>query len=142
LATGKFREVASEEVPRARAPTFSPNGEQLAMLDDADGKVVVWDLAGERLHASLVPLDNHAVAIAYSHDGTRLLALGDAGTVQIWDLSSRELVSVYKYPIKSTGNAFVSPDGSRLLTLQNSEAKIWEAPIEFASRSLAETPTK
>lgn len=87
-----------ESLPAVHSLAFSPDGGLLAVpgryeivLHQADGSAIVSRLPGDSPRLE---------SVAFSHDGTLLVASGGAasefGEVQIWDVAKRELVRSIK----------------------------------------------
>lgn len=86
-----------------RDVAFSPEGSQIATAG-YDGSARLWSLA---LLSPDVPL-----ALAYSHDGTRMATANLSGT-QLWDTATGASLATLPQGSRVTSVAF-SPDGSRL----------------------------
>ncbi|MDF3140430.1 MULTISPECIES: helix-turn-helix domain-containing protein [unclassified Streptomyces] len=82
------------------ALAFAPDGSGLA-AGDSTGRVAVWDgdlrhRAGILRNVFLAPVDPSSdsaetiTALAFSPDGSTLAVGGDAGTVQLWDISTQQ----------------------------------------------------
>ncbi|KOG39882.1 nSTAND1 domain-containing NTPase [Streptomyces resistomycificus] len=82
------------------AIAFAPDGSGLA-AGDGTGRVAVWDgdlrhRAGILRNVFLAPVDPSSdsaetiTALAFSPDGSTLAVGGDAGTVQLWDISTQQ----------------------------------------------------
>jgi WD40 repeat protein len=110
----------------------APDGGRLAVAlhstaRGAGNKVVVLGAStGDRLFALSV-LKRPCTALCFSPDG-RHLAAGFNGTVQLWDLRTRELVrSIAGFERALTSLAF-SPDGARLAGgTQDGHVWLWDA---------------
>jgi len=66
-----------------RAVAFAPNGQTLVASGD-DGRILLWDVV-EGAVQELTRLDAGVLALAFSHDGTRL-AIGASSQIIIWDM--------------------------------------------------------
>lgn len=100
-----------ESLPAVHTLAFSPDGSWLAvpghheiLLHQADGSAIVSRLPGDSPRLE---------SVAFSHDGTLLVASGgavsDFGEVQVWDVTKRELVR----SIKSSNDTFYGVSISR-----------------------------
>jgi WD40 repeat protein len=85
----------------------------------AEGKVIIWDVAGARPQATLTP-GTIIRALAVSTDGTLLAGGGEDLVVHLWDLATGKPVTAGDKPLRLAGHtdwilclAF-SPDGKLL----------------------------
>ncbi|MDX3589113.1 nSTAND1 domain-containing NTPase [Streptomyces europaeiscabiei] len=107
------------------AIAFAPDGSGLA-AGDATGRVAVWDAdvrhrAGILRNVFLAPVDPSSdsaetiTALAFSPDGSTLAVGGDAGTVQLWDIATRQpLGPSLPTPGGSVDTLAFSPDSTTL----------------------------
>ncbi|MFE7767300.1 WD40 repeat domain-containing protein, partial [Streptomyces sp. NPDC057438] len=107
------------------AIAFAPDGSGLA-AGDGTGRVAVWDgdlrhRAGILRNVFLGPVDPSTdsaetiTALAFSPDGSTLAVGGDAGTVQLWDISTRQpLGPSLPTPGGSIHTLAFSPDSTML----------------------------
>jgi WD40 repeat protein len=78
----------------------------LAHAEAPDGKpILVLDAGG---HTAPV------VKILFTPDGTKVITVGEDGTVQVWAVDTRERLSVLRPPAGSLRTAALSPDGRTL----------------------------
>jgi WD40 repeat protein len=76
-------------VDHARIVAYSPDGQTLAVTTDRDGRIILWNVAEERLTLSL-RAPGRVLSVAFSSDG-RSLASGGAGadsSIILWDLDT------------------------------------------------------
>jgi WD40 repeat protein len=97
----------------------------------------VWD--ADTGHELLVHQGHtgNVYAVAFSHDGKRLVSGGADGTVRLWDAATRqEALSLRGHGGMVCGVSF-SPDGRRLAALgPNGYVTIWDAtPVSEAKAS-------
>jgi WD40 repeat protein len=122
---------AGRQAPRDRQHddieeiAFAPDGSGLA-AGDGTGRVAVWDgdlrhRAGILRNIFLAPVDPSSdsaeaiTALAFSPDGRTLAVGGDAGTVQLWDISTqRPLGPSLPTPGESVDTLAFSPDSTVL----------------------------
>jgi WD40 repeat protein len=75
-----------------------------------------------------VVLDGHSEwtpCVAFSPDGLMVASAGKDATIRLWDIGTRECVSVYNHPDGCTGVAF-SPDGTQIATAcDDHSVRIW-----------------
>jgi WD40 repeat protein len=118
---------------RGRTFDLDPSGPRIATVGgDAVGRI--WSTHDGALLVDLVGHDGPIVSIRYRADGTELATAGRDGTFRRWDAASgAPRLALDAAP--GVGNAdFVkpgpidalfSPDGSRLITLDSREMKVW-----------------
>ena len=71
---------------------FSPNGQTIAVGDEADGKVGLWDVADGQRTATLSG-GNSVTSVAFSSNG-QTLAVGDFdGNVRLWDVADGQRIA-------------------------------------------------
>jgi len=129
--TGKIQCTLPKHTMPVSAGAFDSDGARVATIC-WDGSVKVANAA---TGAELVSLPGHGhnlgQAVAFSPDGTRLLASGlkdHQGTVTVWDLASHtELFTLQGHTAMIRTIAF-SPDGRRIVTASaDKTAKIWDS---------------
>jgi WD40 repeat protein len=83
-----WREGPRTDAAWGGAVAFSPDGRLLA-VETGYGRVSLLDPATGREHARLEdPTQDRAVALAFSPDGTQLLASGESSAIHVWDLAA------------------------------------------------------
>jgi WD40 repeat protein len=114
---------------------FSPDGKKLA-ADGAPG-LTVWTVENDRLtHRLTAKLPEHAVvrSIAFSHDGKILAAGMLDGSVDLWDITGKELVQKHVLKITSRirrerkvyGVAFAPDDKTLACAITDSTIRLWD----------------
>ncbi len=113
---------------------FSPDGKRLATVGDC-GTVKVWDAATGRDPVRLPAIKGiggqvidspHSGRVAFSPDSLRLAVGCGDHTVRVWDAATGQEVAAFIGNTGSiTGVAF-SPDGRRLASASERQAKLWD----------------
>jgi WD40 repeat protein len=115
--------VTGEEIGELRghartafALSFSPNG-RFRASGDANGTVKLWDVASKKLQTTLTDsannLEDEEAALAFAPDSATL-AVAIGRVVQLWDVTTGQLVARLEgHDRKVTCLAFL-PDGTRL----------------------------
>jgi WD40 repeat protein len=88
--------------------TFSPDGKMLGARSHPDGTLKLWDMAGDKEHATIPPCQ----VWAWAPDSRTLAAAsGDNGQLQVWDAVAGKV----KFPLeghsKRVDSLSYSPDG-------------------------------
>ena len=108
---------------------FSPDGERLAT---AGRHLKLWDV---RTHTEIATLqhDEYVWALAFSPDG-RFLAAGDGeGTVKIWNLQERQVISQLEGDTVRVDTLTFSPDGRTLASAgYDGQIKLWETVSDWS----------
>jgi WD40 repeat protein len=108
--------------------TFLPDGRHLAAQRAFGHQVAVWELLGGTFQLTLAPMATDWIyALAASADG-ELLATGDrAGTIQLRDTETLELLATFRRHQSTVANITFAPDGRRLASGDDSGAvKLWD----------------
>lgn len=119
---------------------YNPIGSQIVTVG-GDGVAVVWDaLTGKRVSV----VDNPSATVSsavFSPSGEQILTAGcaqtdpqnicNAGSADVWDVSSGELRSSLKHE-SEVRSASYSPDGLRVLTVswRDGKARVWDIASE------------
>jgi len=107
---------------------ISPDGKRLATAS-RDGSAGLWDIGG-----ALVARLRHTDAVqnvVFSPDGQWLATSSRDGTTRVWDASNGRPIASLAHPDSgSFGIQHVrfTPDGKRLVTLENRVAHLWSLP--------------
>ena len=121
-----------------RDVAFSPDGKTLAT---AGGHVKLWDVSSQTEIATLQH-DEYVWALAFSPDG-RLLATGDGdgvqnggedGTVTVWDVQNRQVITQLEGDADAVYSVTFSPDSRTLASAG------FEGPDQVVVRSKLGTP--
>ena len=119
-----------------RGLTFSPDGKAVAAAAGwKDGVIQVWDVTGGK--ERFVIGDLHFFALmAFSSDGSRLLAVQDEGdrktkVVKSWDAVTGQELSTVQLADGSMGPRAFSPDGTRFAAIMRGDSdterlRVWD----------------
>lgn len=125
-AVWRRAEIAAE----GDSTALSSDG-RLALIGGADGSLLLWELAGDRVLRTLADHDGEElpVQVALSADG-RLAVSARGSAVQLWETSSGRLVDTL---VRESANmCSMSPDGrlvvavDRLFTRDDSPMEVWD----------------
>ena len=105
---------------------FSPDGRRLATACD-DGSVRLWDLATSRMLHDIKAHRGIAVIVRFRPDGRQIFTCGrDDGDVKAWDTATGQLVGRFHADDRPLENMAISPDGTVLAVVGQSEiATLW-----------------
>jgi WD40 repeat protein len=141
-ASGRPRLLDSEtgEVVRwfdhegATASAISPEGSLLATATGSD--IRLWGTEGDRPLRSLTT-ESPVRTIAFSHDGQRLLAVGEDGIVRVLGTADGKTLLRIRGRDATLTDATFSPDGSLIATgAAGGKAAIWDAASGELQREL------
>lgn len=112
LATGKQLHAVKLEL-RPESLALSPDGKTLAVgAADASGHVVLIDVAGGKVRATVPIGDLPATTLAFTKDGKHLLAGGMSGLLTLFEADDLSVVRDYKGEVESNVNwVAIAPDG-------------------------------
>lgn len=149
VASGERRELVLGSAPdRLDTVAFDPAG-LLVATGGMDGYVRLHRVADGQPEAELLPAEvrledglewnRRVCALAFSPDGTKLVAAGDTGRVTMWDMTQRRQTRTFKGHKSIVRAAVFSHDGRRLVTAGKDGAIwFWNAetgqPITFLER--------
>jgi WD40 repeat protein len=120
---------------------YAPDGRTIAVVSEQDWRIILWDVAGERVSWSL-PLSGRVVQLAFSADGRYLASVGlqhDASII-VWELATRR----HRLVVNGRANMALalSRDG-RLLASANQHDRVirlWDLNSAARHRSLEGCP--
>jgi WD40 repeat protein/tetratricopeptide (TPR) repeat protein len=119
---------------------FSPDGKILAMAS-REGSVLLWDVAGGKLLATLKGHSSAVSAVVFSPDGRTLATGGGDQTVRLWNVETRrELMQLDAGDIElgDVETLAFSPDGKHLLAGGRTNSAIWSTvPIIWSNSNRA-----
>jgi WD40 repeat protein len=132
--TVRFWKISPTEGPRAIAARthrthaavvtmdVSPDGASF-VTGAADGAIEIWRADGEGEPALLATRGDAIDQVAYSHDGARIAAASDDGTVTVWSPGARDPVASFKIAggLEAIGAVF-SPGDDRLAVVSSDGA--------------------
>jgi WD40 repeat protein len=105
-----------------------------------DRTVTVWDLSTGQDSRTLHGHSAEVRALAYSHDGRRIVSASLDDTVQLWDLATEQEVLTLRGPTNGIFSVAFSPDGRRIAAGSGDGAvKVWDAsPMTQELRAIRE----
>jgi WD40 repeat protein/DNA-binding SARP family transcriptional activator len=115
-ATGALRSALVGQTETVASVAWSPDSTQLA-TGGSDGVARMWQIGeeGERLLLSLSAPEGTGGGVAFSPDGTQLMAAGGTdGGVRIWDVGPTGDTEVANLPGPVDGAVEFMPDGRRV----------------------------
>jgi WD40 repeat protein/DNA-binding SARP family transcriptional activator len=118
--TGTLRHTLSGHSGLVLSVAWSPDSKRL-ITGSSDGTAKVWEISREgvqeRLSLSAQETGSGVVGVAFSPDGTRVMA-GDAGitAVKVWDLGPTGNAEWANLPAAGRPAAEFMPDGRRVVT--------------------------
>ena len=102
---------------------FSADGATLA-TSSLDQTAQIWDATSGLPMTASLQHPTTVMDVRFTADGTRLLTLGSDNAIRIWDARRRAL---HRYgPHDRNKRAVISPDWTRLATLENSQVQLWD----------------
>lgn len=113
-----------ELIPYATA--FDPTGRYLAAVAQIPAGLLVWDVDGRELVASL-PLEGAQTALAWSPDGEVIAISGNEGIPRLFDVATGDEVLALVGHDSAVWSLAFSPDGGRLAGAgQESDTLVWD----------------
>jgi WD40 repeat protein len=115
--------------------SYSPDGEHIALVNDDDNTISIWNVKTKRLQLPPLAHQNPVCYIRFSPDGKLLASSGEEDVVRVWDVRNGNLV--WKFKVKQRpqiGGRYYyaphisfSPDG-KLLAVGDwgQEITIWD----------------
>ena len=108
---------------------FSHNGQLLAT---AGQHVKLWDVSTQT-EIAMLQHSNYVWALAFSPDGHFLAAGDQAGSVKIWDVQERQVVSALEGDSRYVSAVAFSPDGRTLASAgYDGQIKLWETVSDWS----------
>lgn len=122
LSRSKFTETLGSVLALA----FSPNGNLLA-TGSTNGVVHIWDIASDKIIASLNGHTDWIRAIEFSHDGNLLVSCGDDQTLRIWDVNEQTCIKTIHAHVGRVWASEFSSDNSKIVSAgDDHQIKIWD----------------
>ena len=121
---GPILRLGSPQTSAAQSPTFSPDGNRIAVVVD-ERTVQLWDLRNPNAPPLLFPMPapQALVNLAFSPDGLRLAAATGAVQASVWDIR-KPGPPAWQF---AGGSVLVfSRDGKRLATGVGRNVRIWD----------------
>jgi WD40 repeat protein/DNA-binding SARP family transcriptional activator len=124
------RQVALDVAELAIDVATSPDGRRVAFARELTGDVEVWDLgSGERVQ--VLRGAGVAYGLTWSADGRRIAVAGADGTVRVFDTEDGQLEVVLRGHERAVNAAAFSPDGSRLVSIdEGEEVRVWTLDLD------------
>ncbi len=120
--------------------SFSPDGKEVAWAS-YDGTVRIWNAATGRSIRVLGPLSADAgseLNAAWSPNGRYVATSGELVNGELWDATTGARLAEFKRLESQTSDAEFSPDGTEVVTAENSGAAyVWHVPNGGLMRSYA-----
>jgi WD40 repeat protein len=105
-------------------PMFSPDGSKFASVI-ADTTIHVWDTSSGNMLRECRKHQAKITFLAFSPDGTRIIALCDySTTIEMWNVDVNSVVTFDNYDTAQAAAFF--PDGTRLVTTSANEMRMWD----------------
>lgn len=123
--TGRIRSFEGHTSPRIAA-TFSPNGEQIAVLNETSIRLYTQDSDSPLVFDTVPETLN---TIAFSPSGDRILSAGEDGGLTLWSTQTGELLHSRSLAFPAAVAGFVSPS-DRVLVIRSDEASaVWNSDL-------------
>jgi WD40 repeat protein len=117
--------------------TLDADGRRLA-TSSSDGTVALWDVTTRRKLGSYGKSSLGYSSVSFSRDGKRIAAaLGEGGSVKVWDIASGREVARFKYADRVVKVRFAADDRTLVISTA-SQLSLFRAPT-FAEINAAET---
>jgi eukaryotic-like serine/threonine-protein kinase len=114
--------------PTVGALAFSPDGRR-ALLGDASGAVVLWDLETGKEASSFTGHKGSVNSVAFSPDGLRALSGGDDQSMRLWDATTGKELACFRGHTARVSSVAFSPDGlSAVSGSDDKTARLWSLP--------------
>ena len=150
LSTHSARGALPGHSAPVQCVAFGPHGRRLASgdgvinrlmprMEDEPGHVKLWDLSTEREVVALTELSDPVAQLAFSADGTRLIAATWGGTAQAWDVADGHPVEMVPSDVGGLMALAISADDARVaLGGWNDSVVIWDIAACRLAASLSD----
>jgi WD40 repeat protein len=134
------RQLLLSASPQTHALRAVASNTTVAVTGDESGAVRLWDAHTGDALATLAHFPSAVVRLAFSGDGTRLLAASDEGAARLWKLRNREAtpVATLQGPRDTLLDAALSSNGRLAVTAGTGMAQLWS--IDRRGRASAPKP--
>lgn len=101
----------------------TPDGKQIVSLSTKSGKVIIWNLSGQKVTEWDEPENQGIQDLAMSPNGKYIVTINDKGNLYIWDFSGQQLAKIQSSIIGDNIVEF-SPDGKYIAVASTIDSKI------------------
>jgi WD40 repeat protein len=137
LRNGAATEIMGEGGVGVTRIRFSPDGGDL-LAADLSGEVTLWHVASGSLAERCGDPSSRPVAMAFSHDGSRIAVGGGTGA-RIFDKTCGAEIFSLGVIAETVGTLAFSPDGQMVATANHDgRARVWDAASGRLIASLGE----
>ena len=119
--------------------TFNESGDELALVaagDNYESAIVhIWDtVSGELISQKELPIGFEIWGMALSPDWKSVVAGGENGAAELWDVEAAEMIFSYSYHEDTVSGIAFNPDGSRLaITSEDGQITILDFAASLAA---------
>ncbi|MGB3713345.1 MAG: protein kinase [Candidatus Promineifilaceae bacterium] len=119
--------------------TFNESGDELALVaagDNYESAILhKWDIvSGELISQKELPIGFEIWGMALSPDWKSVVAGGENGAAELWDVETAEKIFSYSYHEDTVSGIAFNPDGSRLaITSEDSQVTILDIEASLAA---------
>lgn len=134
--TGEEQAVFIADENDVAGIAFSPDGAKLAIALFKHNFVQLWDVETGLIETTFLGYGGGTTCVAFSPDGAKLICGSWGGTVQLWDVSTREIIETliigdngeaYTEGTRAVTTVSFSPDGTLLAVGSNDgTVQLWD----------------
>jgi hypothetical protein len=127
LASGEQRTTIMDQNGAIMSLTISADSTKFAATGSGS-TITIWDTNGTEIQSMALPAGERGAAVAFSPDGTQITSVGlTISPIQIWDVSSGQVIRTLDDSTIGTGSLRFSPDGLSLVGGHpNLGARVWD----------------